>query len=98
MDNRRATVALASLGLEIPPETLDVGPLHREQTKSVPLAPDGELAEVERIRVTGEPTVSGEEAGKGKSFPVAEKFSTPGARWAVVQEVSPHELALKMCK
>ena len=54
-----------SLGLEVPAEALDVGSARREQVSAVAGAPGQELAQVQGVGVSGEPAVSGQEAGQG---------------------------------
>jgi len=59
--------------LELAPEALDVRSAHREEGETVLSAPDDELAQVEGVRVTGQPAVAGQETGQGELFGRAEQ-------------------------
>jgi hypothetical protein len=67
--NRRASTAAL---LKVATEALDVGAPRLEETDAVLLAPGGELAKVEGVRLAGKPAVSGEKAGESDSLGLAE--------------------------
>ncbi len=57
----RDTRPSASPRFEIPTEALDAGPPHAEQAQVVLLAPGDELAQIEGVRLEGQPPVPREE-------------------------------------
>jgi hypothetical protein len=67
--NRRASPATL---LEVTAEALDVRAPCLEEVDVVLLAPGGELAQVERVSLAGEPAVTGEESGESDSLGVGE--------------------------
>ena len=67
--NRRASAATL---LEVTAEALDVRAPCLEEVDVELLAPGGELAQVERVNLAGEPAVTGEESGESDSLGVGE--------------------------
>jgi hypothetical protein len=66
--NRRTSPATL---LEVATEALDVSAPGFEKTDVVLLAPGGELAQVERVSLAGEPAVTGEESGESDPLGIA---------------------------
>jgi len=64
--------ASAATLLEVTAEALDVRAPCLEEVDVVLLAPGGELAQVERVSLAGEPAVTGEESGESDSLGVGE--------------------------
>jgi len=58
--------------LEVAGERFDVSPRHREQRGATVMAELGELAQIERVRIAGQPRVATEEAGECSEFGVGE--------------------------
>jgi len=58
-------------GLQVPGEALDVSAAHLERAQVMLTAPAGELAEVQRVGLAGQPAVTGQEPGeRRRSGPV----------------------------
>jgi hypothetical protein len=58
----------AALGFQLPGEAVDVGAADGEQAQAAGTASGGELAQVKRVRLAGQPPVSGQVPGKGEPF------------------------------
>src|SRR5262245_66290958 len=56
----------AAAGFQVTGETLDVGAARLEQANVVLLAPAGELAQVQRVRLAGQAGVAGQEPSQGE--------------------------------
>ena len=68
----RDFAALLAPGFQLPGEAFDVGAADAEQGQGASAAPAGELAQVQRVRLAGQPTVSGQEPGEGEPFGIGE--------------------------
>src|SRR5438132_14207445 len=62
----------APSGFQVPGEAFNVGAADGEQCQGVGAAPGGELAQVQRVRFTGQLSVPGQEPGEHESFLVGE--------------------------
>jgi hypothetical protein len=84
--SRRVTVARAAPGFQVPGEALDVGPADREQRQGTGAAPGGELAQIQRVGLAGQPAVAGQEPGEGEPFGIGESWLDrgKGRGWAAV--------------
>ncbi len=73
MQSLRATVAASPAALlEVAAKALDVSAPRLEKADVVLLAPSGELAKVEGVRLAGEPAVTGKESGESDPLGVGE--------------------------
>jgi hypothetical protein len=73
VDSRRVTVARARpLASRSRANPFDVSAADGEQRQRSDAAPAGELAQVQRVGVAGQPSVSGQVAGEGEPFGVGE--------------------------
>ena len=59
-------------GLQVPGEALDVSAAHLERAQVMLTAPAGELAEVQRVGLAGQPAVTGQEPGERQTFRAGE--------------------------
>jgi len=71
----------AAPGFQLPGEALDVGPADREQGQGAGAAPGGELAQVQRVRLAGQPAVSGQNPAR------ASRSASVKAGWIVARAV-----------
>jgi hypothetical protein len=62
----------AAFGLEFSGEAFDVGAADCEQRQGAGPAPGGELAQVQRVGLSCQSAVSGQESGEGEPFGVGE--------------------------
>jgi hypothetical protein len=62
----------AATGFLVASEALDVGTAGLEQPQVMVLAPAGELAQIQLIRLTGQPAVSGQEPSQGQTLSIGE--------------------------
>ena len=67
-------------GFQVTGEGLDVGAADGEQGNRAGPAPGGELAQVERVGLTGQAAVSGQEPGEGESLGIGEGRLDRGER------------------
>jgi hypothetical protein len=72
-DRRAGTAGV----LEVPGEALDVDAVDVEQATVVLPAPSGELAQIQRVGVTGEPAVAGQEPKDGRPLHLGEHGLVP---------------------
>jgi hypothetical protein len=67
-------------GFHIPGEALNIGAAGLEQAQVVLLAPAGVLAQVQRVRLTGQAGVTGQEPSHGEPFRFSERRLNGGKR------------------
>src|SRR5690348_6833234 len=70
--SRRVTVARSPSCFQVAGEAFDVGAADGEQAQGTGAAPAGELAQVQRISLTGQAAVAGQEPGERKTLGVGE--------------------------
>ena len=69
-------------GFQFPGEGLEVGAADGEQGQGTGAAPGGELAQVERVSLSCQAAVPGQEPGEGEPFGVGEDGLDRGERFA----------------
>jgi hypothetical protein len=70
----------APFGFQVAGEAFDVGAADGEQMKGAAAAPDGELTQVQRVRLASQAPVAGQEPGEGEPFGVCEGGLDRGKR------------------
>jgi len=68
-------------GFQVAGEAFDVGAADGEQVQGARTAPGGELAQVECVRLAGQPALSGQEPSEGEPFGVGEHGLDRGERY-----------------
>jgi len=76
----------ASSSFQFPGEPFDIGAADGEQGQGSGAAPGGELAQVQRVGLAGQPPVPGQESGEGEPFGIGEGRldHSDGSGWAAV--------------